>query len=305
MKSKFAKCIQVWFLAARPKTLSASIAPVSIGAALAFYKGFFHAPSFFATLCGALLIQIGTNYANDYWDFQKGTDRDNRLGPARAVASGWIQAQTMKQAAMGAFGCAALISIYLIYRAGWPIFVIGVLAIASGLAYTAGPKPLSYLGLGDFFVLIFFGPIAVGGTFFVQTLTCPAWVIFAGMIPGFLSVAILAVNNLRDVNTDKLSDKRTLAVRFGKIFTQWEYTLSFLIALGLVLGTTFPLHPKMSLILFFICLVFSLPNIKKIWFYRQEKELNRLLAQTGVFLLCVSLSYSAFFIWITIHDHYS
>ena len=178
--------IKTWIMAFRPKTLSASIAPVFIGTAMAFGDGIHHFPTAFVCLFAALAIQIGTNIANDYYDFKKGADTSERIGPMRVTQAGLIKPSTVKLAFISSFAIAALASIWLIYRGGWPIATIVILSIISGIFYTAGPRPLGYMGLGDLFVLIFFGPVAVGGTYYAQSLEINAAVILAGLAPGLM-----------------------------------------------------------------------------------------------------------------------
>lgn len=271
----------VWVLAARPKTLWAALSPVLVGIAFAQDRGLFHFPSATGALLGALLIQIGTNYANDYFDFQKGADTGDRLGPLRATQAGLVTPPAMLRATIVTFGLVALVSLYLIARAGWPILIIGVLAIASGILYTAGPRPLGYIGLGDLFVLVFFGPVAVGGTYYVQALQIDPIVILAGIAPGLMCVAILTVNNLRDVEQDRLAGKRTMAVRWGRSFARGEYILSIVVAsvlpagLGLATGT----HPYAALTL--VVFLLAVPVIKQVVRTTDGPALNAVLAQTG------------------------
>ncbi|MCP4213793.1 MAG: 1,4-dihydroxy-2-naphthoate polyprenyltransferase [bacterium] len=222
--------LKTWLMAIRPKTLPAAAVPVVMGTAIAYADGLFHFLAAFAALLGALLIQVGTNLVNDYADFNKGTDDETRIGPVRVTQAGLVSPGQMKRAIWFTFGLAVLVSLYLIYRGGWPVVVIGVLSILSGVLYTAGPLPLGYIGLGDVFVLIFFGPVALGGSYYVQALTINWLVVLAGFGPGLISVAILAVNNLRDVEGDGRSGKRTLAVRFGKTFARFEYLGSIIVA---------------------------------------------------------------------------
>ncbi|MGB5105690.1 MAG: 1,4-dihydroxy-2-naphthoate polyprenyltransferase [Candidatus Zixiibacteriota bacterium] len=214
---------QIWALAARPKTLWAAIGPVIIGAAIALDDGAFHAMSFAAALLGAVLIQIGTNFANDLFDFTKKTDTAERVGPLRVTQAGLVSPNQMRNATIITFGIAFLIGTYLVYRGGLPIVAIGLLSILFGVLYTAGPYPLGYNGLGDIFVFIFFGPVAVGGTYFVMAQNITASALLAGISPGLLSAAILAVNNTRDIETDAAAGKKTLAVRFGRRFSEIEF----------------------------------------------------------------------------------
>ena len=222
--------VAVWILAARPKTLWASISPVVIGIAMAFGDGGFHAPAALVALACSVLIQVATNFANDLFDYQKGADTEARQGPMRVTQAGLVTPGMMKRGILVVLTLTLLGGLYLIWRGGWPAALIGVLSVTAGLLYTGGPRPLGYLGLGDLFVLIFFGPVAVAGTYYVQALTVNATVIVAGLAPGLLSVAILAVNNLRDADEDRRTGKRTLAVRFGPGFTRAEYIIAVVVA---------------------------------------------------------------------------
>ena len=224
---------RAWLLAIRPRTLSASVAPVAVGAALAVYLGVFHALSAMAALVGALFIQVGTNLANDVLDFKKGADTPDRLGPTRVVAAGLLSARAVTWGAALAFAAATLVGLYLVARAGWPILIIGLASLACGYLYTGGPHPLAYRGLGDLFVMLFFGVIAVSGTYYVQALTWSVRAALLGVAVGALSVAILTVNNLRDVDTDRAAGKRTLVVRLGAEWGRGYYAAS--VALAFVL----------------------------------------------------------------------
>lgn len=217
--------LRAWVLAARPQTLPAAIAPVVVGSAAAFAAGSFRWLPFLAALAGALLIQIGTNLANDYFDFRKGADTAERLGPVRVTQAGLLAPEAVRTGMIVAFGAAALIGIYLIIVGGWPILVIGILSIAAGVLYTGGPWPLGYNGLGDLFTFIFFGIVAVTATAYLHVGAVPplAW---AASIPvAMLVTAIIVVNNLRDIATDRAAGKRTLAVMIGVRATRAEYAL--------------------------------------------------------------------------------
>lgn len=207
---------QVWVQAARPKTLGAAVAPVVVGTAMAWEAGGLHAPSALLALLGALLIQVGVNYHNDYQDFLKGTDTDERVGPTRVTQAGLVNPETMRAATITVFALAVLSGLYLIYRGGWPILAVGIASIGAALWYTGGRYSLAYIGLADLFVFIFFGPVAVAGTYYVQTLSVAPHVIVVGSGPGLLSVAILLVNNIRDVDDDRTAQKKTLVVRLGR-----------------------------------------------------------------------------------------
>ena len=214
-----------WILAARPKTLPAALAPVVIGTGMAHAAGALHWPSAFACLACALLVQVATNFWNDYADFRRGADTGERLGPTRATQAGLISPAAMRAAALITFALTAAVSLYLCWRASWLLAIVGAASIASGILYTGGPRPLGYLGLGEAFVLVFFGPVAVGGTYYAQALHLPPEVIVSGLAPGLLATAILVVNNLRDLETDARAGKRTLAVRFGAAFARAEYVI--------------------------------------------------------------------------------
>lgn len=280
-----------WILAARPKTLPAATAPVIIGTAMAFTAGGLHLFSASVALIGALLIQIGTNLANDYFDFKKGVDQQDRLGPTRVTQSGLIKPETVKKAMILIFSLALVSGIYLVFRGGWPILIIGLLSILFGILYTGGPLPIGYIGLGDIFVLIFFGPVAVGGTYYVQTLDINWMILIAGLAPGLFSMAILTVNNLRDIESDAKAGKKTLAIRFGKTFTKIEYLMSILMAIliPVVLYLFFERHiySLFSLAVF----ILALSLIKKV-FTARGIILNEVLAATGQLLILYSILFS-------------
>lgn len=210
-------------MAARPKTLPAALAPVLVGAALAFSDGSFRWLPALAAALGALLLQIGANFANDYFDYFKGADTHERLGPTRVTASGLIGPGQLRWGMVVVFGLAAVVGLYLTYVGGWPIVAIGMASILGALLYTGGPFPFGYHGLGDFFVFIFFGLVAVGGTYYVQALTLNFVVLLAAVPVGALVTNILVVNNYRDIETDARAGKRTLAVMIGRKGTRMEY----------------------------------------------------------------------------------
>jgi 1,4-dihydroxy-2-naphthoate polyprenyltransferase len=221
---------RAWLLATRPKTLTAAAAPVLAGTAAAHAAGGVAPLPALAALLGAFLLQIGSNFANDVYDYEKGSDRADRLGPVRAVQAGLIRPAAMKRGMLVVFALALLVGVYLVGVAGWPIVVIGLASIASAVAYTGGPYPLGYNGLGDVFVFVFFGLVAVGGTAFVQvgSVPLPAWL--GGVVLGLLAVNLLVVNNVRDADTDVLSGKRTLIVRFGRRFGYAQYATALVVA---------------------------------------------------------------------------
>jgi 1,4-dihydroxy-2-naphthoate octaprenyltransferase len=216
--------LKAWVLAARPRTLPAAMAPVILGSALAYYEGGFRPGVALAALLGALLLQIGANFANDFLDYKRGADAVGRLGPVRVTTAGLLSVRAVQVGTGVVFVLAALCGLYLTWLSGWPVVVIGVLSILAALAYTGGPYPLGYNGLGEVFVFLFFGLAAVGGTYYTQTLTYSFSAFAVSLGPGLLIVAILVVNNLRDITQDQLAGKRTLAVRYGAGWTRNEYT---------------------------------------------------------------------------------
>ena len=290
--------VALWLDAARPKTLWAAAAPVALGAALAWGDGLFHAPSALCALLGAALIQIGTNYANDAEDFVRGADTEARKGPRRATAAGWVTPGQMRAAAAVAFGLAFASGLYLVVRGGWPILALGLVSIASGYAYTAGRYALAYTGLADLFVLVFFGPVAVAGTYYVQALVVPPYVAVAGLGPGFLATAILIANNVRDVEEDRAADKRTLVVRFGRAFGVRLYgtAVSGAVAVPAALALWLRAHPGILA----ASLVASLVGRGLTRMLARETSpdvLNPLLGKTALLLLLYALAFGAGWIW--------
>ena len=284
--------IDTWVSASRPRTLPAAAAPVIIGTAMAIEAGGFHLLSCLAALIGALLIQIGTNFANDYYDFKKGADKGERLGPTRATQSGLVTPEAMRQAMFLIFGLAILVGVYLVWRGGWPIVIIGLSSVLFGILYTGGPYPLGYNGLGELFVLIYFGPVAVGGTYYVQTLDINSTVLIAGLAPGLFSVAILAVNNLRDINNDRRTGKRTLAVRFGDTFARYEYVLAITAAafIPMVLWVVTQSHPLGMISI--AALVIAVKPSVTVFAFTDGRQLNSVLSDTGRILLLYSILFS-------------
>jgi 1,4-dihydroxy-2-naphthoate polyprenyltransferase len=208
--------LHIWLMAARPRTLPAAVAPVLVGTALAGTLGTFRPLTFVATLLGAVLIQIGANLSNDYSDARRGADTEDRLGPVRVTAGGLVPPRQVLIATYVAFGLAVLVGIYLVVTSGWQLLLVGAASILAGVLYTGGPRPYGYEGLGEVFVFLFFGVVAVTGTYFAQTKHL-SWESFALAVPvGLLATAILMVNNVRDLETDRRAGKQTLAVRLGR-----------------------------------------------------------------------------------------
>jgi 1,4-dihydroxy-2-naphthoate octaprenyltransferase len=226
-----ADSLRVWLAATRPRTLPAAVAPVLVGTALAWHDGRWIPAAALGCLAFALLVQIATNFANDYYDFVKGADTAERVGPRRAVASGLIAPGIMRRAMFITFTAAFAAGLGLLPYGGWPLLVIGIASILSGVAYTGGPYPLGYNGLGDVFVFLFFGLVAVGATYFVQAGMPVGEVWLAGSAIGLLAANILVTNNLRDADTDVRAGKRTTVVRFGRAFGRAQFALSHAFAL--------------------------------------------------------------------------
>ena len=223
------KTSTAWFLACRPKTLSVSLSPVLVGTAVAWHDtGTLLWLPLLAAALGAAFIQIGTNLFNDVGDFLRGTDTPGRLGPKRATAEGWLTAGKVKAGAWLSFGLAFLCGIYLVWHGGWPIVAIGLASLAAGWAYTGGPKPIAYGPLGEVFVFIFFGLVAVGGSYYLQTLTLMPTALLAAALVGIHAAAVITVNNYRDLDGDAKSGKNTAAVRLGRPATRRIYTLEML-----------------------------------------------------------------------------
>ncbi|HOW36526.1 MAG TPA: 1,4-dihydroxy-2-naphthoate polyprenyltransferase [Candidatus Omnitrophota bacterium] len=284
--------VKTWALAIRPDSLCAASMPVAIGIAMAYRDGVAHWPSGILAMIGAVLLQVGTNLTNDYCDYKNGVDKASRIGPARVDHPELITPKAMKNAIFIVFGMAFLVSIYLIMRGGWPILVIAVLSILCGALYTAGPRPLGYMGWGDVLVFLFFGPIATGGTYYVQSHTLNPLAMIAGCGPGLLTVGILVVNNLRDIEVDRKFRKHTLAVRFGRTFTMYEY-FTVVVAGSLVPVVLYVLTQEylFSLAAVLTCF-FVVPAIKTVFSKTDELSLNAALAHTGKMVVLYSILFS-------------
>jgi len=219
-----------WLLAVRPKTLPAAISPVLVGTAMAWSDGLFALFPAIAAAAGALLLQILSNFANDYFDFAKGADTSERLGPTRVMAAGLLSPQAMRKAMVAVVVLAVLDGLYLVRVGGWPILAVGLASLVAAVLYTGGPFPFGYHGLGDLFVFVFFGLVAVAGTYFVQTGALPGVVLVVAVPVGALITAILVVNNLRDIATDARAGKRTLAVLIGARNSRLQFVLLLVLA---------------------------------------------------------------------------
>ena len=274
--------LRAWVQASRPKTLWAAVTPVVVGTACAIsVTGFVPGPAL-AALGVAISIQIGTNLSNDVLDFDRGADTQRRVGPARAVQSGLLSRGQVWAGAWVAFGICMACGFYLAAVAGWPVLVVGAVSIVSGLLYTAGPWALAYTGLGDLFVVLFFGFVAVCGTVYVQALQVPVAAWWSGLAVGALTTAILVTNNLRDLEGDALAGKRTLAVRFGPRFARLEYAALLLFAHL----ATLPLVPHLGLwpLLSWLALPLAVTVLRSVW-RGEGAALNASLAATARLLL--------------------
>ena len=277
---------RAWLLAARPATLPAAAVPVVVGTAVAMSEGAHFRPLiFFATLVCALLIQIGTNFANDYSDFHRGADNENRLGPVRVTQSGLLDASDVRRGIIVAFGLAVLVGAFLVYIGGWPILAIGVASVLAGLAYTGGPFPFGYFALGDFFVFLFFGLIAVTGTAYLQAGHWSRSSILFAIPIGLLVTNILVVNNLRDLPTDKIAGKHTLAVVMGDRATRFQYTLFALVAFAIPVAIAATNTNHRLLLLTLATLPMAIGLVRTVLRGTKGRELNPVLKKSGKLLL--------------------
>lgn len=285
----------LWLEAARLRTLPAAIIPVVTGITLAAIHGSTNLFIATVTLITAVLIQIGTNFANEYYDYLKGADTADRVGFLRATSAGLIAPQAMKRATIGTMAAAFLIGLILVWHGGWVILAIGILSLLFGYAYTGGPYPLAYNGLGDLFVMIFFGIVAVNGTYFLLTDTVSYPVFITSLSCGALATNILVVNNLRDSETDARVGKRTLGVMFGDGFLRLEYTVLLLVACAV--PPHFYVQEGYSAAVFmpFLSLPIGLVALRSVWFDEYKRMLNGTLVKTAGFmtvygfLLCIGL----------------
>jgi len=280
----FLKQCQYFLMATRPQTLAVGICPILMGAYVVKTPLNFFLLSI--TLLCALCIQIGTNIANDYFDYKKGADTKERLGPVRVTQAGLISPSHMKNAIGVIFSMAALLGLYLCFKGGPVILIIGVVSIFCGIFYTAGPFAIGYLGLGDLFAFLFFGPVATMGTCFLQTQTWQLESLILGVSPGLFSAAVLAVNNLRDRKEDEKTGKKTLAVRLGSRAVKIEYTLC--VFLGIWIPLLFAQSTIKTLIAFIALAFFAALLINEVW-KKEGKELNPVLGKTGLLLLGTTL----------------
>jgi len=284
--------IRIWLMAARIRTLPAAIAPVLVGTALAGWQHVFHPLRFVAALIGAIFIQVGTNLSNDYSDARRGADAEDRLGPVRVTAGGLVPPRQVLIATYVSFGVAVLAGVYLVVVAGWQLLLVGAASILAGVLYTGGPKPYGYEGLGELFVFLFFGIVAVAGSYFVQVKHLD-WKAFALAVPvGLLASAILVVNNFRDSDSDRRAGKRTLAVRLGRQRTRTMFAV--IVYLAFVLApVTWVFGPmKPWVLLPWLTLPLAAQIVREVRNRTDGPSLNQALAHTGMLQLafCTLLS---------------
>jgi 1,4-dihydroxy-2-naphthoate octaprenyltransferase len=284
--------LRIWAMAARPRTLPAAVAPVLVGTALAATQDTFKVLTFVAALLGALFIQVGTNLSNDYSDARRGADTEDRLGPVRVTAGGLVPPRQVLLATYVAFGLAVLAGSYLIATAGWELLLVGAASILAGVLYTGGPRPYGYEGLGEVFVFLFFGVVAVTGSYFAQVERIEWEALVLAVPVGLLAAAILVVNNVRDLETDRRAGKRTLAVRLGR---ERARSLYVAMVVGAFLTAQLPwLFGGLSpwLLLAFGAAPPAVPVIRTVRTRTDGPALNGALAGTGQLQLafCVLLS---------------
>ncbi len=285
--------VRIWLMAARVRTLPAAIAPVLVGTALAGWLHVFHPLRFLAALIGAIFIQVGTNLSNDYSDARRGADAEDRLGPVRVTAGGLVPPHQVLVATYVSFGVAVLAGVYLIVVAGWQLLLVGAASILAGVLYTGGPRPYGYEGLGELFVFLFFGIVAVAGSFFVQVRHLD-WEAFALAVPvGLLAAAILVVNNFRDTDSDRRAGKRTLAVRLGRPRTRTMFATIVYLAY-LLAPVTWIFGPmKAWMLLAWLTLPLAAEIVRTVRNRTDGRSLNQALAHTGMLQLAFCMLLSA------------
>jgi 1,4-dihydroxy-2-naphthoate octaprenyltransferase len=285
--------VRIWLMAARLRTLPAAVAPVLVGTSLALGNGHFHPLAFVAALLGAIFIQVGTNLSNDYSDARRGADTEDRLGPVRVTAGGLVPPGQVLVATYVTFGLAVACGAYLIAVAGWALLAVGAASILAGVLYTGGPRPYGYEGLGELFVFLFFGIVAVAGSYYVQVQKLP-WEAFVCAAPvGLLASAILVVNNVRDLETDRRAGKRTLAVRLGRERTRGLYVAMLVLAFATAPVTWWAGSMTAWLLLPWLAAPLAVRLARVVRTRVDGPSLNAALAGTGQLQLLFCLLFSA------------
>lgn len=288
--------LRAWIIASRPHTLMIGVNPVLVGSALAWAEtGRLDVPLMLLSMLGALLLQTGTNLDNDVSDFERGTDRAGRIGLPRATALGLLTPRQVRTASRGCFGLATVIGLILSWHGGWPIFVAGLASAAAAMSYSGGPRPISYTPFGDLVVWIFFGLVAVSGTYYLQTLTLSPGVLVAATMVGLPAAAVLVVNNYRDLEPDRAVGKRTLAVCLGRRFSRWQYATLILLPFALLAPLAVEVRIGLALLIPLLALPTALGLVDRFWHEAPGPAFNALLARTARFqvlfavLLCVAI----------------
>jgi 1,4-dihydroxy-2-naphthoate polyprenyltransferase len=295
-RARSMSALRAWAMASRPHTLMIGVNPVLVGCSLAWAEtGHIDIPLMLMSMLGALLLQAGTNLDNDVSDFQRGTDRAGRLGLPRATALGYLTTRQVRSASVGCFALATMIGLVLAWRGGWPILLAGIASAAAAMAYSGGPRPISYTPFGDFVVWLFFGLVAVTGSYYLQTLSISPGVLVAATMVGLPAAAVLVVNNYRDLDPDRLVGKRTLAVCLGRRFSRWQFAVLVLLPFVLLGPLALLTHVDAAMLVPLLALVMGIDLVRRFWRETPGPAFNPLLAKTAKFqvlfsaLLCVAI----------------
>lgn len=281
---------RAWAMAARPHTLGIAVNPVLVGCALAWFDtGRIDLAVMLLSMLGALLLQTGTNLDNDVSDFQRGTDAAGRLGLPRATALGLLTPAQVRRASLACFAVATVVGLLLAWRGGWPILVAGVASAAAAMTYSGGPRPISYTPFGDLVVLVFFGLVAVCGTYYLQTFSLSPGAVTAAMMVGLPAAAVLVVNNYRDLEPDRQVGKRTLAVCMGRSFSRWQYAVLVLAPFALLVPLAMQIRAGIALALPVLTLPLALGLVRAFWRETPGPAFNLLLARTARFQVVFSI----------------
>jgi 1,4-dihydroxy-2-naphthoate octaprenyltransferase len=281
--------LRLWVSAARPRTLPAAVAPVLVGTALAVSEGALRPLAFACALVGSVFIQIGTNLSNDYSDARRGADTDDRLGPVRVTAGGLMPPRQVLVGTYLAFGIAVLAGVYLVAVAGVELLIVGVVSILAGVLYTGGPRPYGYEGLGELFVFLFFGVVAVTGSYFVQTERLSLEAVALSVPVGLLAAAIIVVNNVRDVDTDRRAGKRTLAVKLGRRRARGLFSVLLGLAFAWTVALALAGAPTVWLLLGLVAAPLGVPLVRTVATRGDGPSLNAALAGSGRLLAVYSV----------------